>query len=157
MANDREDAIPILLVEDNEIDVEITKRILDKSGLPIRLLVARDGEEALNLLFGGKPGADRAIRAALPKLILLDLRLPAMDGIDIVRRIKKDPDLCPIPVVMLTGVTGDRSMLECIEAGANMYFIKPMTTGDAVGIIKTVERYWVIIEGLLRKAQRDAA
>ena len=146
-----ESAIPVLLVEDNEIDVEITRRLLTSIGVPIRLYIARDGEEALSLLLEPKTADIAAQQAALPKLILLDLRLPTMDGLDLLRRIKRDSNLCPIPVAMLTGVTGDRPMLQCMEAGANMYFTKPMTAGDIIGVVETVQKYWVVMEGLRRR------
>ena len=148
MSNEPTAGIRVLLVEDNEIDVEITKRVLAKSGLPIRLDVARDGEDALAALLDAKQGP-------LPRLILVDLRLPGMDGAEVVRRIRRDPELGPIPVAVLTGATGDRAMLESIEAGANMYFVKPITAKDAAGIVDAVERYWQTIERLIRKQSKE--
>src|SRR3990172_6688540 len=94
MPDQQETAIPVLLVEDNEIDVEITKRVLAASGLNVRLAVARDGNEALDVLFGetgrGSPAAEET---QPPRLIMLDLGLPGIDGREVLRRIKNDPGL----------------------------------------------------------------
>lgn len=152
MSDQREAAIPVLLVEDNEIDVEITKRVLATSGLNVRLAVARDGNEALDVLFGetgrGSPAAEDT---QLPRLIVLDLGLPGIDGREVLRRIKNDPSLCPIPVAVLTGSTEAGPMLECMHIGGNMYFVKPMTVADALNVISAVQKYWALIEHLQRR------
>lgn len=141
--------LPILIIEDNEIDVEITKRILKRSGANIRLLVAHDGKEALEVLFGEEraPPA-RPTDQERPRLIVLDLGLPGMDGRELLERIKKDPVLCPIPVAILTGLTEQRHMLDCMAIGGNMYFVKLMTVTDAINIIDAVRKYWMLLERL---------
>ena len=147
MSNEPE-SISVLLVEDNEIDVEITRRVLAKSGAAIVLDVARDGSEALALLSRSRTQRDREAQPPLPSLVLLDLRLPLMDGRELLRRIKNDTELCAIPVAVLTGATGEKPMLECMELGSNMYFVKPMTVSDAATLIPTIRKYWAVIEQL---------
>lgn len=143
-------AIPILLVEDNEIDVEIAKRVLNRSGIDVRLSVARDGREALDLLCCGLPAGAAPLEEP-PRLIVLDLGLPGIDGYEVLRRVKNDPGLCPIPVAVLTGTTDERQMLQCLSMGGNMFFIKPMTVADVASILKAVQKYWLLIENLQRK------
>jgi CheY-like chemotaxis protein len=149
MSNEPE-SISVLLVEDNEIDVEIAKRVLNRSGIDVRLSVARDGKEALDLLCCGLP-PDAAPLEEPPRLIVLDLGLPGIDGYEVLRRIKNDPDLCPIPVAVLTGNTDQGQMLQCLSMGGNMFFIKPMTVADVARILKAVQKYWLLIEHLQRK------
>jgi len=152
MPDEQETAIPVLLVEDNEIDVEITKRVLAASGLNVRLAVARDGNEALDVLFGtASRKAARPEEEEPPRLIMLDLGLPGIDGREVLRRVKNDPGLCPIPVAVLTGSTGKGPMLECMHIGGNMYFVKPMTVADALNVISAVQKYWALIEQLQRR------
>ena len=152
MKNQSAIAIPVLLVEDNEIDVEITKRVLARSGLNVRLDIATNGEEALDLLARrNRDVGPLREEAALPRLILLDLRLPGVDGREVLRRIKNDPELCSIPVAVLTGSTDQRPMMECMAIGGNMYFVKPITASDALNIMTVVQKYWVLIENLSRR------
>ena len=139
--------LSVLLVEDNEVDVEITERILARSGVSITLRVARDGKEALDLLLSGREGEPQP-REHLPALVLLDLRLPVIDGTDILRRIKADPELSAIPVAVLTGATGEGPKLESMALGGNMYFVKPITSSDAVSLIPAVRKYWEVIRQL---------
>ena len=141
-------ALSILLVEDNEIDVEITKRVIAQSGIAVSLQVARDGEEALEIL-SQRPGqGDRQER---PKLILLDLRLPGIDGWEILRRIKNNDELCAIPVAVLTGMSDTRLMMECLELGGNMYFVKPITESDAANLLPAISKYWGVMDKLQAK------
>jgi len=149
--------IPILLVEDNEIDVEITRRVLAKAGAAVIVDVARDGSEALDLLFSHREEPPEAGDRRLPKLVLLDLRLPSVGGLEVLRRIKNDPVLCTIPVAVLTGSVGERPMLESIEQGGNMYFVKPMTVKDVENLLPAVEQYWAVIERLQSKRAEGAA
>jgi two-component system response regulator len=140
--------VRILLVEDSEVDMELLKRTLVRSRLTVSLETARDGREALELLLTheAQPRRDRA----MPDLILLDIRLPDMDGVDLLRRIKRSPRLYTIPVAMLTGVTGQRAMLQCMAAGANMYFVKPMSIEDTLAALTTVQTYWSVIGKFIR-------
>lgn len=149
MSNDPSSAMPVLLVEDNEIDVEITRRVLTRCGLGVTLSVARDGKEALERLRPGVPARRDAPSApSIPRLVLLDLGLPVVEGREVLRRIKDDATLCPIPVVLLTGNTGERSMRECMDSGGNMYLVKPLTVTEAVNIITAVRKYWTVMEKL---------
>lgn len=136
--------LPVLLVEDNEIDIEITRRVIARSPVPVELTVARDGAEALALLFGERP-------AALPRLVLLDLRLPLFDGREVLRRIKNHPDLSPVPVAVLTGAADERPLQECLSLGSNMYFVKPISVADVITVVTTVHRYWDLVEALQRR------
>jgi len=142
------DPLPVLLVEDNEIDVEITERIFARSGVSVSLRVARDGKEALDLLLSGRGGEAHRRPKELPALVLLDLRLPIIDGIDVLRRLKADPELCAIPVAVLTGASGERPMLESMALGGNMYFVKPISAIEASTLIPAVRKYWDVMERL---------
>lgn len=142
--------VSILLVEDNEIDVEVTKRVLAQAGVAVALQVARDGADALDALLLGRE------RSELPRLVLLDLGLPGIDGSEVLRRIKRDADLCSIPVAVLTGQGGSKPMMECMELGGNMFFVKPMTSADAARILRAVEQYWLLMERLVTKTDQEA-
>jgi CheY-like chemotaxis protein len=144
--------MPVLLVEDNELDVEITRRVIARSGVRVQLSVARDGQEALDLMTGD--ARSNAYRSTLvqPKAVLLDLRLPMVDGIDVLRKIKSDPKLCMIPVVVLTGAISERPMRQCLEGGASMYLVKPITADEALTVVETIEKYWEAVGRMLRGA-----
>src|ERR1700675_1572455 len=137
--------LSVLLVEDNEIDAEITKRVIAKAGIAVNLQVARDGEEALEILL--QPPGDGNQRER-PTLVLLDLRLPGIDGREILRRIKHHAELCVIPVAVLTGVSDNRMMMECLELGGNMYFVKPITESEAANFLPAISKYWGVMEKL---------
>jgi CheY-like chemotaxis protein len=127
--------LEILLVEDNDDDVEAVRRILARSGIASELHWARDGEEALAFLA-------RRRHAARVGLVLLDLFLPRMDGLDILRAIRGDWTLAAIPVVVLTGSAGDTAIRECLELGSKMYLLKPLDVADVANILQGVRRYW---------------
>ena len=152
MDNEMLRALSILLVEDNEIDVEITKRVIAKSGIAVSFQVARDGEEALEILSQTPARGDHQ----RPKLILLDLRLPGIDGWEILRRIKNNAELCAIPVAVLTGLSDTKLMMECLELGGNMYFVKPITERDAASLLPAIRKYWSVVERLQREKGRGA-
>ena len=141
-------AIPVLLVEDSEIDIQITRRVLLRTPGPIDLQVARDGSEALALL---TEAAGNRVAAALPRLVLLDLGLPSVDGWEVLRRLKADTQLCSIPVAVLTGASGDQPLLECLRLGGNMYFVKPLTVADASNVLTAVLQYWDVIAALQKR------
>lgn len=150
MSEKSEGPMSILLVEDNEIDVEIVKRVLAKSGAAVTLRVARDGKEALELLSRVRtPG----FPADPPQLVLLDLWLPGIDGQEVLRRIKNDEEISAIPVAVLTGLAGEKLMLECMALGGNMHFVKPLTVTEAARLIPAVRRYWEIIESCQRSLE----
>jgi len=133
--------VEVLLVEDNPNDVEMTVRAL-KNGqvrLTNHLTVARDGEEALDILFGR--GNHNGYR---PGLILLDLNLPKVDGREVLEKIKSDPKLRRIPVVVLTVSNREEDVARCYDAGANTYITKPVRFEDFIKVVKTIKRYWIL-------------
>jgi chemotaxis family two-component system response regulator Rcp1 len=133
--------VEILLVEDNPNDVEMTVRAL-KNGqvrLTNHLTVARDGQEALDILFGR--GNHDGYR---PGLILLDLNLPKVDGREVLEKIKTDPKLKRIPVVVLTVSNREEDVARCYDAGANTYITKPVQFEDFIKVVKTIKRYWIL-------------
>ena len=148
MSDDTIGDVSVLLVEDNEIDVEVTRRALAKAGVRVALQVERDGADALETLLR------RRRRSELPRLVLLDLQLPGIDGPEVLRRIKGDAELCAIPVAVLTGHGGSRAMMQCMELGGNMFFVKPITPSEAVHIVRAVEQYWLLMDQLLGKTGR---
>jgi CheY-like chemotaxis protein len=139
--------LPVLLVEDNEIDIEITQRIVSRSAPDIALSVARGGAQALDVLF------DTAVPA--PRLVLLDLGLPDVDGQEVLRRIKDHLQLSIVPVAVLTGATEERVMMDCLRLGGNMFFVKPISAPDVRNLVTAVRRYWDIMETLQRAARGE--
>src|SRR6266496_6864967 len=118
------DDAEILLVEDNPNDVELTLRALHKHNLASKVFVVKDGAEALEFIFATGSFAQRRIEN-LPKLILLDLKLPKVDGIEVLRRVKNDNRTKHTPVVMLTSSQEQRDVLETYNLGVNSYIVKP--------------------------------
>lgn len=149
------DLLHVLLVEDNDLDVEIVKRVFARSGVAAHLHVVHDGPEAMQFLYRRRyPNPRARLEAApqLPDLTLLDLNLPTGSGSDILRQMKADPRISPIPVVMLTGDGSVRMRRESMELGANLYLLKPITNADVMNIVADVRRYWNAIEKLERGA-----
>ncbi len=134
----------ILLVEDNQDDVLLTKRAFKKSNILNELVVANDGVEALDYLFGTGTydGRDLSI---MPILILLDLRLPKLDGIDVLRRIRTDERTKLIPVVVLTTSKEQKDLIESYSLGANSYIRKPVDFDQFVQAVRQLGLYWVLL------------
>jgi CheY-like chemotaxis protein len=149
MAEESRNGMGVLLVEDNEDDIELVRRMLEKTGVDADLHVARDGEEALAVLARARGHAGMAPPG--PRVILLDLRLPDVDGRELLHRIKNDPQLCSIPVVVLTGSQGEQPMMECARLGGNMYFVKPITLADAAHVFQAVRKYWMVMGAVMRR------
>jgi CheY-like chemotaxis protein len=132
----------ILLVEDNPADIKITQRALRESGVPVDLLVVRDGQEAVEyLLRQGAHGADPAWRN--PDLILLDLNLPRLTGRQVLDRIRTTPALRAVPVVVLTTSRRMEDIQDMYSAGANTYIEKPQDFNRFVEVLQTIQRYWL--------------
>ena len=136
--------IEILLVEDNQEDVELTLHALRKEKLANSIHVARDGEEALEFLFCTGRHADRTCED-LPKLVLLDLKLPKIDGMEVLKRLKSDPRTRALPVVILTSSKEERDLFQGYGNGANSYIQKPVDFDQFRDIIKKAGFYWLLI------------
>lgn len=137
-------AIEILLIEDNPNDLQLTLRSLKKARLGNRIEIARDGEEAVNYLFGEGAFAGRNVEDT-PKLILLDLKLPKIDGIDVLRRIKEDPRTRCIPVVVLTSSKEQRDVVESYRLGVNSYIVKPVGFESFSSAVQELGMYWLLL------------
>ena len=136
--------VEILLVEDNPDDVELTLRALRKAALANRIHVVRDGAEALDFLFCEGDCADRSI-CDIPKLILLDLKLPKVDGLQVLERIKSDADLRQIPVVMLTSSREERDLVQSYQLGVNAYVVKPVGFQEFIQAVQEVGGFWAVL------------
>jgi two-component system response regulator len=134
----------ILLVEDNPDDVTLTLRALKKSNIMNEVVVAEDGVEALEYLFGtGKfEGRDKNI---LPQLILLDLKMPRMDGLEVLHRIRDDARTKVLPVVILTTSSEDKDRVESYKLGANSYIRKPVDFNQFVKAVQQLGLYWLVL------------
>lgn len=136
--------IEILLVEDNPADLELTLHALGHNSLANKIHVARDGEEALDFLFCRGAHAGRNPNYT-PKLVLLDLKLPKVDGIEVLRQIKADPATRTIPVAVLTTSREERDLKSCYELGVNSYIQKPVDFGQFREAVKQFSLYWLVI------------
>lgn len=136
--------IEILLVEDNPHDAELALRALRKNNLANKVHVAKDGAEALDFIFGAGPtGVGRAGNGI--KVILLDLKLPKVDGIEVLRRVKSDERTRSIPVVVLTSSHEDRDVVESYKLGVNSYIVKPVEFETFVQAVTDLGFYWLLL------------
>lgn len=140
--------IRILLAEDDDNDVRITRRAIKKGGLNATITVARDGQEALDVLFRRPPYAD----AVHPDLVLLDINLPKINGVEVLRTLKSEPALRPTPVLMLTTSSRQEDITTAYALGANTYICKPIRFARFVEVIREVSHYW---SRVARVPQRD--
>lgn len=136
--------VEILLVEDNPSDVELTVHALRRNNLANRIEVVRDGEEALDFLFCQEAFSKRSFEQP-PKLVLLDLKLPKVDGIDVLRRVKSDPRTRAIPVVVLTSSREELDMLQSYQLGVNSYIQKPMDFDQFREVVRQLGLYWLVV------------
>ena len=127
---------PILLVEDRSIDVDLTKRAFAKRKLLNPITVARNGEEALALIDGWEAGEP------IPICILLDLKMPKVNGLEVLRRLKAHPQFSTIPVIVLTTSTEDRDIEEAYKLGCNSYIVKPVEFEKFIEVASKIEVYW---------------
>ena len=141
---DTERRARILLVDDNRMDVELTLDAFEQAHLGNDIEVARSGQEALDRLFAGAPDADGRIRP-LPDLILLDLKMPGIDGMEVLRRIKQTPVSRRVPVIILTSSSdqGDRAL--AYDAGANSYLVKPVSFDGFLEVVHHLLDYWFVL------------
>ena len=138
------DEIDILLVDDSQDDVDLTLHALRAENLANRVFVARDGEEALNFLFCSGPHTQRSFDRP-PKLVLMDLKLPKVDGMQVLRQIKSDARTRAIPVVLLTSSREERDMASGYNLGANSYLQKPVDFDEFRKMVKLLGLYWLVI------------
>jgi CheY-like chemotaxis protein len=130
--------VNILLVEDDEVDVMNVQRAFAKNHITNPLFVARNGLEALTMLRGDMPKGRR--------IVLLDLNMPRMNGIEFLRELRGDPELAAIPVIVLTTSTDDRDKIEAYRLNVAGYLVKPVTFSDFSDLMVTLNRYWMLVE-----------
>jgi two-component system response regulator len=136
--------VEILLVEDNPNDAELTLRALKKSNLANRVFHAKDGAEALEFIFAEGAYAGRAIENT-PKVILLDLKLPKVNGIEVLQRIKTDERTKTIPVVVMTSSREDTDLEKCYALGVNSYIVKPVEFESFAKTVSELGFYWLLL------------
>ena len=130
------EAVDILLVEDNPNDAELTMRALKRANVDAHLIIARDGAEALEILISDRPK---------PKVIFLDLKLPKVDGIEVLRQVRMDDRTRAIPVVVLTSSQEERDITECYKLGANSYVVKPVEFDKFYRAVGDLATYWLML------------
>jgi two-component system response regulator len=136
--------VEILLVEDNPNDVELAIHALKKNNLANRVQVVRDGAEALEFIFYTGANAHRNIQSA-PKVMLLDLKLPKVDGLEVLRRVKSDPRTKTIPVVVLTSSREECDIVESYQLGVNSYIVKPVDFKQFTEAVRELGLYWLLL------------
>ena len=139
-----ENIVEILIVEDNEQDLALAQRALRKANVSNRIHVARDGEEALEFLFCEGQFAERKMEDG-PKVILLDLKLPKIDGLEVLQRIKSDPRTKSIPVVVLTSSKEQNDVVETYNLGVNSYIVKPVNFEQFSETVQKLGMYWLLL------------
>lgn len=138
------DELDILLVEDSQEDVDLALHTLQREKLANHILVVRDGAEALDFIFCRGPFQHRSFDH-LPRLVLLDLKLPKIDGMEVLKQIKGDPRTKTIPVVIMTSSKEERDLVASYNLGANSYIQKPVDFDQFRETVKTVGLYWLVI------------
>jgi CheY-like chemotaxis protein len=138
------DVVEILLVEDNPNDAKLALHAFKKNHLTNRIHLVRDGEEALDFVFSTGQYAHR-VEMPSPKVILLDLKLPKIDGLEVLRRVKSDPRTKSIPVVMLTSSREDQDVIESYSLGVNSYIVKPVDFAQFTESVQSLGMYWMLL------------
>lgn len=139
--------LEILLVEDNPQEAELTIRALKKRTLANHFVHVHDGQEAIDFLFGTGCYAGRDVRE-LPKVVLLDLKLPKLDGIEVLRRLRANEQTRLVPVVVLTSSREDRDVIEAYQLGANSYIVKPVDFEKFLEVVSNMITYWLLLNEL---------
>lgn len=137
-------AFEILLVEDNESDAELTLHALEKNKLINTIVRVEDGEQALDFLFCRGLHSDRHFTSP-PHLVLLDLKLPKVDGMQVLRQVKGDPRTRAIPVILLTASKEERDVMESYHLGVNSYIQKPVSFADFQDVVRQLGMYWLLV------------
>jgi two-component system response regulator len=137
------EAVEILLVEDSDADAELIARALRKGNVVNRLVRVRDGVEALEFVF--RKGAFERRGGGQPRLILLDLKMPRLGGIEVLRRLKADEGARVIPVVVLTSSAEEQDVLESYKLGVNSYLVKPVAFADFTQVVSQTGLYWAVM------------
>ena len=145
----------ILLVEDSIRDAELILDALEGNKLANEIVHVRDGAEALDYLYRRGPFANRS--DAHPALLLLDLKLPKVDGLEVLRQIKGDPALRMIPVVMMTSSRQEQDLIRSYELGVNAYVVKPLKFQDFVDAVKQVSAFWAVLNEVPERLSRSDA
>jgi two-component system response regulator len=136
--------VEILLVEDNQDDLDMTLRSLRKANLANHIQIARDGAEALEFIFCQGAHAGRKIEHG-PKVVLLDLKLPKIDGMEVLKRVKGDPRTKMIPIVMLTSSNEQKDVIESYHLGVNSYIVKPVNFEGFAAAVQELGMYWLLL------------
>ncbi|MGC9471990.1 MAG: response regulator [Bacteroidales bacterium] len=137
-------AVEILLVEDNPHDAELAMRTLKKSRLANHVVHVSDGEQALDFLFARGKFSDRQ-KTDHPKMILLDLKLPRVDGMEVLKAVKLNPRTRVIPIVVLTSSREEKDIIESYKLGVNSYLVKPVDFDKFVEVVKDLGMYWLVL------------
>ena len=139
--------VEILLVEDSPQDIKLALHAFQRQKLANHIHVARDGVEALHFLFGTGPYEGRDI-ARRPKVVLLDLKLPKLDGIEVLEKIRADPRTMTLPVVVLTSSREEPDIARCYELGVNSYIVKPVDFDQFMDVSRQLGLYWLLLNQL---------
>jgi two-component system response regulator len=141
----KQDTVELLLVEDNMNDAELAIRQLKKNHMANNLFHVNDGEEALEFLFSTGRYANQGAMMQRPKIVLLDIQMPKVNGIEVLQKIKSDPRTKMIPVVILTSSKEDPDIQTCYDLGANSYIVKPVNFESFAEAIKNLGFYWLLL------------
>ncbi len=141
--NEPSSVVDILLVEDNPNDAELALRALKKHNLANKVVWVKDGEEALDFLF--HRGAHASAPNTLPRVVLLDLRLPKVDGIEVLKQVRGNPETHELPVVVLTSSKEERDVIDTYQLGVNSYVAKPVAFDEFSRVVAELGMYWVLV------------
>ena len=142
----------VLLIEDNPDDVELTLRAFRRNNIANKIVVLEDGEKAVDFLYGNGEFKDRDI-SDHPSIILLDLKLPKLDGIEVLRRIKADEVLKLIPVIILTSSREEQDLVNSYSFGANSYIRKPVDFNEFMEVSKQMGMYWLMLNSSIEDVE----